>query len=100
MSIREYTYVAGRDLGAKKHEDGQVESLYGYKALGEETKYVNLPDNLGGGRVDIIHRAETTCPIKDCGEIHNMVMLDCAEGSDEHFIVVECPKHGFLWCTL
>ena len=101
MTIEQYTYTAGGYVGVKEHEDGSVESLHGFSAMGEETKYIVLPDELGGGRVDIVHRMRHKCPMEDCGEEHDMIILaPTSDDPTDQLSVVECSKHGFLWCTL
>ena len=101
MSVRQYTYTAGEDVGVTEHEDGTVESLYGFSAMGDETQYVVLPDEMGGAKVDIVHKMKHKCPMEDCGEIHDMLILaPVSKEITEQVTVIECPKHGFLWCTL
>jgi len=101
MSIEQYTYTAGGDVGVKEHEDGSVESLHGFSAMGEETKYIVLPDEMGGGQIDIVHRMKHACPMEDCEKEHDMVVLaPTKDESPEQLAVVECQTHGFLWCTL
>jgi hypothetical protein len=41
------------------------------------------------------------CPMEDCGDQHDMILLaPISEQIKEQVAVVECPAHGFLWCTL
>jgi hypothetical protein len=62
---------------------------------------VQLPAELGGQRVDVIaQRANQPCPVPDCPDKHNMLIL-CGESDDGSMLaVVECPVNGFLWCDL
>ena len=99
--IEKYNYKAGSDTGVNEHEDGTIESLHGFGALGEHTKFVTLPDEMGGGQVDGVHYMRQDCPMEDWGENHSMVLLaPFRKDATEQVAVVECPKHGFLWCTL
>lgn len=101
MSIEHYTYHAGKAEGVTEHEDGTVETLYGNQACGPDTKYVDLPKELGSERVDVIHHMKQKCPMDECGETHSMLILASAGANNEgQLTVVECPKYGFLWCTL
>ena len=98
--IEQYKYEAGKDVGVNEHEDGTVESIHGFGALGKHTKFVTLPEAMGGGKVDVIHHMKQDCPMPDCGENHDMVLLAPVEGKSEQIAVIECRNHGFLWCTL
>ena len=101
MTIAHYKYEAGKSTGVNTHDDGTVETLYGANGCGPDAKSVTVPDELGGGNADVIHHMKQACPVEECGGNHSMLLLahPGADGEGQ-LAVVECPTHGFLWCTL
>ncbi len=105
MSVENFVYIPGQDVGARKLEDGTVQEVHGYTALGEDSaevvKYVVLPEDMGSHKVDIVYRLKQTCPIEDCGQEHDAAILDWADPeTGKMMVLIECPNYGFLWCML
>ena len=100
-TIAHYTYTAGESTGVNTHEDGTVETLYGNNGCGPNTTSVALPEEHGGGRADVLHHMKQDCPVEECDGNHSMLLLAHANADGKgQLAVVECPTHGFLWCTL
>ena len=101
MTVRTYNYTAGKDVGIKKHSDGVEETLHGFDAFGEHTRYVNIPTSEGTVQANVLQNMRIDCPLDDCDGNHAMVEVEPTEVDGQVVrVIIECDKAGFLFCAV